>query len=155
MEETGEYPPLLVYPEGTTTNCKFLYPFKKGAFINEKKVRPFVLKYSTHGTINPCWDVIDIKSLFLMQLSFCCCSCHMYQLPDFEPNEYLFETHKDKGSTRWEIYAWAMREIMKDAGGFTLSSLSFREKQNYANYMNNRKGHKHPDEFFKEMQANK
>ena len=36
----------------------------------------------------------------------------MKVLPDFEPNEYLFETHADKGKERWQIFAWAVRDIM-------------------------------------------
>jgi hypothetical protein len=28
----------------------------------------------------------------------------------------LFEKHSDKGYERWEIYAWAIREIMSKAG---------------------------------------
>jgi hypothetical protein len=38
--------------------------------------------------------------------------CRITEMPDFEPNEYLFETHMDKGNDRWEIYAWAVRDIM-------------------------------------------
>lgn len=37
---------------------------------------------------------------------------HMKVLPPFIPNDYLFETHKDKGREKWEIYAWAVREVM-------------------------------------------
>ena len=44
--------------------------------------------------------------------------CTVHVLPDFQPNEYLFETHKDKGTERWEIYAWAVRDIMMKAGNF-------------------------------------
>ena len=39
-------------------------------------------------------------------------------MPDFEPNEYLFSTHADKGGSRWEIYAWAVRDAMMRAGDF-------------------------------------
>jgi hypothetical protein len=38
-------------------------------------------------------------------------------LPVFEPNEYLWETHANKGQQKWEIYAWALRDMMlKDTG---------------------------------------
>ena len=30
----------------------------------------------------------------------------------FLPNDYLFETHKDKGKDKWEIFAWAVRDVM-------------------------------------------
>lgn len=52
----------------------------------------------------------------------------VYVLPPFKPNEYLFETHKDKGTERWEIYAWAVRDVMAKFGGFEKSPQSNAEK---------------------------
>ena len=56
-------------------------------------------------------------------------------LPDFEPTEYLFETHKDKGSERWEIFAWAAREIMMKAGDLKPCDIPLRTKVIYEGYM--------------------
>ena len=39
-------------------------------------------------------------------------------MPPFEPNEYLFEKHADKGNERWEIFAWAVRDAMMKSGDF-------------------------------------
>lgn len=39
-------------------------------------------------------------------------------MPDFKPNKYLLETHKDKGKDEWEIFAWAVRDVMARVGGF-------------------------------------
>jgi hypothetical protein len=47
-------------------------------------------------------------------------------LPDFEPNEYLFETHGNKGKERWEIFAWAVRDIMQKNGEFGICDMSLR-----------------------------
>ena len=55
-------------------------------------------------------------------------SCEVVQLPDFEPNEYLFETHKDKGEERWEIFAWAVRDLMMSVGDFQECNQSIRTK---------------------------
>ncbi|CAK9104909.1 unnamed protein product [Durusdinium trenchii] len=38
--------PLVIFPEGTTSNGQSLYPFKQGAFITGAPVRPVLLKYS-------------------------------------------------------------------------------------------------------------
>jgi hypothetical protein len=57
-------------------------------------------------------------------------------LPDFEPNEYLFETHKAKGETRWEVYAWAVRDIMMREGDFGECNMSWKHKDQYEMYMN-------------------
>ena len=40
------------------------------------------------------------------------------KLPTFTPNEYLFKKHFDKAKNNAEIYAWALREVMVEAGGF-------------------------------------
>lgn len=108
QEGDGDYPPLLIFPEGTTSNGKQLFQFKKGAFLAEKKIRPYTLTYS-NGTVHPAWDNIDFLPFIIFFLSWGCYTCRMQQLPDFEPNEYLFETHKDKGKNRWEVYSWALR----------------------------------------------
>lgn len=66
--------------------------------------------------------------------------CTVHVLPDFQPNEYLFETHKDKGTERWEIYAWAVRDIMMKAGNFQACDLSLRSKFAYEAYMQRKRG---------------
>ena len=54
--------------------------------------------------------------LIFMQLSRECIVCKINILPDFQPNEYLFETHKlseehedGRENERWETFAWAVR----------------------------------------------
>lgn len=37
--------PLLLFPEGTTTNGSYLLPFKTGAFLAGLPVRPVVIRY--------------------------------------------------------------------------------------------------------------
>ncbi len=37
--------PMMLFPEGTTTNNKYLMPFKRGAFVAGVPVQPLVLKY--------------------------------------------------------------------------------------------------------------
>ena len=38
--------PLLLFPEGTTTNGRYLLPFKTGAFLAGLPLRPVVLRYA-------------------------------------------------------------------------------------------------------------
>jgi hypothetical protein len=45
----------------------------------------------------------------------------VHRLPIFQPNDYLFEKHRDKGKEKWEIFAWAVRDIMAKHGGFKLT----------------------------------
>jgi hypothetical protein len=43
-------------------------------------------------------------------------------LPAFKPNEHLMEVHKDKGAEQWEIFAWAIRDVMSKFGDFKLTT---------------------------------
>lgn len=56
-------------------------------------------------------------------------------MPNFQPNEYLFEKHADKGQERWEIYAWAVRDAIVKAGDFQECNLLFRHKLLYEKFM--------------------
>lgn len=134
IEETGKYNPLLVFVEGGTTNNSALLKFKKGAFIAEKRCKPLILNYSV-GTVQPAYDTIELLPLAILQLSWSCLKCQITQMPDFEPNEYLFETHKDKGKDRWEIYGWAVRDAMCEAGNLEPCDQSLKEKKAYELYM--------------------
>ena len=61
------------------------------------------------------------------------------QLPTFEPNDYLFEHHADKGAEKWEIYAWATRDIMAKVGGFGQSDMAYKDRKAlYEYYMGKR-----------------
>ena len=53
---------------------------------------------------------------------------NLQELPPFVPNQYLFETHKDKGESEWEIYAWAVRDIMSKASGKPKIECDARDK---------------------------
>ena len=126
IESTPGYNPLLVFSEGGTTNGTSILKFKKGGFAAEKRVRPIIQKYDTDGSVSIAYDIIEMLPLAILQLSWCGYRCKIYELPDFEPNEYLFEKHADKGQERWEIFAWAVREVMAKASGLELVDMPFR-----------------------------
>ena len=130
VEDTDSFPPLCIFPEGGTTNGRHLIAFKRGAFASLRPVKPVVLKYA-YGMLSPAWDVIPFLPLLFMQMSLFDFKCTVKELPLFIPNEYLFTTHSDKGNDRWEIYAWAIREIMADVGPFTKNEQPYREKLYY------------------------
>lgn len=52
-------------------------------------------------------------------------------LPAFHPNEYLYKAHADKGKENWEIYAWAVRDIISKAGNLPKNEMQYREKLKY------------------------
>lgn len=127
-----------MFPEGGTSNGKYLIAFKKGAFVSERCVKPIVLDYRA-GTLSPAWDIVPFFPLAVMQLSlFISGKCNVIELPPFKPNEWLFQNHADKGKDRWEIYAWAVRQVMAKAGNFELNNQAYREKLRYEAIMGQR-----------------
>ena len=81
--------------------------------MGETTIRPVYLKYG-HSYFSAAYDVLEMFNLILLTL----CSvnnnltCEVGVLPDFQPNEYLFTTFADKGPERWQIYAWAVRDVI-------------------------------------------
>lgn len=147
IEKEGFLSPLVLFPEGTTTNNTQLMKFKRGAFYAEKRVSPVLLKYkqsqvNTLGTFSAAWDTDEFFPHVILQLSLppCYFACEIICLPDFEPNEFLFEKFASKGETRWEIFAWAVRDIMVKQGGFKECDMSWRHKIQYEKYMRMNKG---------------
>ena len=60
------FPPLWVFPEGTTTNGNCLMKFQRGAFVSKKPVFPVILNY-THKCRSPSSKV---NNALLMMLQF-------------------------------------------------------------------------------------
>lgn len=106
---------------------------------------PIVLRFK-YGVVSPAYDVTPFFGMFALSMClFRDFSVEVLELPAFKPNEYLFRTHRDRfnlishsdgapeGSEpeRWEIFAWAVRDIISKAGGLPLNSQPYREKLEY------------------------
>ena len=72
VEKTAKFSPLIIFPEGGTTNGRYLLKFKKGAFNAKKRIQPIILKYTVNGSLSPAYDIMEILPLFIMQLSWSC-----------------------------------------------------------------------------------
>lgn len=108
--------------------------FKKGAFFAEKTIKPMFMKYHCH-TVSPAFDVMEFLPLVILHLSWAGYRCEVVVMPDFQPNDYLFETHADKGNERWEVISWAVRDAIMKAGDFEACDLPLRQKMQYEAYM--------------------
>ena len=110
--------PLLFFAEGSKTNGTGIMKFKKGAFMSELTIKPLYLKYS-FGRNTPSFDCIPDLAAFILALSSPYgISCEINILPNFKPNKYLFENHTEHGEERWELIAWAVRDIIIKSSGF-------------------------------------
>lgn len=104
--------------------------FKKGAFIGMKTVSPHVIKY-TWNKVSPTWDSMSFLAQAPIMYSYGTYKCVVKVLPDFKPNQYLLDTHRDKGKEDWEIFAWAVRDVMAKVGEFEKNEQSLRDKVLY------------------------
>lgn len=101
-------------------------------------MKPIILKFS-YGTLSPAWDIVPFWALIIMHLSLFDFKCEVLELPTFTPNEYLYREHANKGQEKWEIYAWAIREIMSAAGDIEKNDAPYRDKLQYESILGYRK----------------
>lgn len=54
------------------------------------------------------------------------------------------------GKERWEVYAWALREIIMEHGNLSASDVPYKVKTVFEKYMNMAKNAIHPDDLNEE-----
>ena len=81
-DRKADDPPLLFFPEGTTSRPQYLLPFKRGAFLHMGAVRPYALLMDDDMTLG-----ITHGQLFVLYRALCrlhnCAT--VVRLPDMEP----------------------------------------------------------------------
>lgn len=97
--------PVLLFPEGTTTNGHYLLPFKSGAFLAGLPVQPVVLRYG-QGRFSPTWEMMPAARHMLLMLFTPLHSVTCYELPVYVPNE------KEKVDP--QLYAANVRQSMME-----------------------------------------
>ena len=112
IEKDPRHPPIMIMPEGTQSNGKYLLPFKRGAFESLKAVVPIVLKFTSSESCKPSWECLGFLEQGSIVLSRGYYTVTVVTLPPLKPTDYLFEKYADKGSSKAEIFAWAARDIM-------------------------------------------
>ena len=123
--------PLLLFPEETTTNGKYILKFKRGAFYHLMPIKPEIVHIDNNS---PYHIAVGAQNLFFNTLSFFCfLGTKMYYtfLPVIKPTEYMFKNYNHFGKEKWEIYAEVVRKIYCEVGGFTESNLGYRDSEEY------------------------
>ena len=116
----------LIFPEGTTTNGKYIANFKRGAFLSLLPVKPLiVLPYdgflcSTNRFFFFCRTVATFKIIIKYS-----------ELPIIKPTEYMFEKYKHLGKEKWEIYSNVVNNIYAEIGAFKQTNIRFRDRVLY------------------------
>lgn len=114
-----KWPPLALYPEGTTTNGKQLIKFHTGAFIAGAPVIPLVVKYSSM-MFDPAFTCYSTGLHMLQMLAQPINFMHVIQLPTYVPSE------AEKADPR--LYANNVRELISIIGQLPMYDLEWAEK---------------------------
>jgi len=85
-------PPIVIYPEGGTTNGDSLLQFKKGAFAGLHSVQPIAMQYKT-SMIQANALNLNIFAHFIVMMSMVGCVLKIKEYPVFKPNDYFFKHH--------------------------------------------------------------
>lgn len=121
---------ICIFPEGATSNGKYLLTFKKGAFASLTPVKPFITK-GQENSFDMTFGSMNISLHCYLSLCYLYHSIDVFELPVIAPTEYLYENYKDLGKDRVEIYQEAVKAIISEVGRFKKSNLSYERKFEY------------------------
>ena len=125
--------PLCIFPEGTTTNGKYILKLKKGAFYALLPIKPQILLFDNDVNYSPACGVSSTAFNYFRSLAYFRVNIYLCQLPVIKPTEYMWEHYAELGKEKWEIYAEVTRKIMCEIGGLKPSSKTYRDIKRYEN----------------------
>eukprot|EP00339_Tiarina_fusa_P015910 CAMPEP_0117040488 /NCGR_PEP_ID=MMETSP0472-20121206/28331_1 /TAXON_ID=693140 ORGANISM="Tiarina fusus, Strain LIS" /NCGR_SAMPLE_ID=MMETSP0472 /ASSEMBLY_ACC=CAM_ASM_000603 /LENGTH=205 /DNA_ID=CAMNT_0004751233 /DNA_START=365 /DNA_END=978 /DNA_ORIENTATION=- len=114
-----DFPPIVVFPEGTTTNNLFILPFKTGAFVGGHAVKPVAIKYP-YKYFSPAWESCHFPYHVLRMFLQVYNECEIYWLPVYVPNE------EEKQNPA--LYAQNVREAILEVSKLKDSGASLEDK---------------------------
>ncbi|XP_056382287.1 lysophosphatidylcholine acyltransferase 2 isoform X2 [Hyla sarda] len=116
----GEWPQVLIFPEGTCTNRSCLISFKPGAFLPLVPVQPIVLRYpNTLDTVTWTWQGYTVAKLLLMTVCQVCTNVEVEFLPVYVPSE---DEKKD-----YFLYANNVRNVMARSLGKPITDHTYED----------------------------
>ena len=128
----GKYlAPLLLYPEGTTTNGKYLLKFKKGAFYHLLPIKPQIILIEDNLNFSMAIGTSSAPFNYFRSLCYFGFNINLCELPVIKPTEYMWEHYSHLGQEKWEIFAEVTRKIMCEIGGLKPSDKTFRNNKYY------------------------
>ena len=127
LKNQGEGFNLHIFPEGFTTNGSYVLPFQKGAFLSLLPIKPLAFRYHS-DYFSPAHDVIPMGTHLVLLLSQFYSSVEVFDLPIFEPNEYLFKNHMKSGEEKWMVFSKAVQECIASTINRPKSKATLKEK---------------------------
>jgi len=126
----------MIFAEGGVSNGKNVSKFKRGAFVTLKPVKPMVMKYHWNN-VQP--DAMS-ETLPLIFSEWGLKSLTVTHLPTFAPNDYFYAEYAKtidghEKMEKWEIYAHAVNEIIREEGGLGVNTQPTRCKLEYFKFI--------------------
>ena len=112
----------LIFPEGHSTNGKYIINFKKGVFISLLPIKPLILlPLGEYPSLkNLIFYFFRIMTTFKIKIIYA-------ELPVIKPTNYMFEKYKHLGKEKWEIFANVVNKIYSEVGGLKQISVSTKD----------------------------
>ncbi|XP_054619724.1 lysophosphatidylcholine acyltransferase 1 isoform X2 [Dunckerocampus dactyliophorus] len=122
VQSGGEWPQIMIFPEGTCTNRSSLILFKAGAFIPGFPVQPVVLRYPNKlDTTSWTWRGPGAFKILWLTLCQPHNSMEVEYLPVYTPS--------DEEKENPSLFASNVRKIMAKALELPLTDLSFEDRE--------------------------
>ncbi|KAM4568229.1 lysophosphatidylcholine acyltransferase 1 [Fundulus diaphanus] len=118
----GDWPQIMIFPEGTCTNRSCLITFKPGAFIPAVPVQPVVIRYPNKlDTITWTWQGPGAFKILWLTL----CQLHNEFVIEFLP----IYTPSEEEKRNPALFAVNVRRVMAKALGVPITDYSFEDCQ--------------------------
>lgn len=134
IKEDPDVSPIAIFPEGGTSNGKYLLHFKRGAFEPEEPIQPYFIEY-TSPFCNPACDVFPMHLHYMFMACQPFSTITLRKMGPVFPTEFMYRKFKDYGAAKPEIYAAAVREIYSVAYGIKKVNNSLMEKVRMNEYL--------------------
>ena len=116
----------LIFPEGTTTNGKYIANFKKGAFVSLLPLKPLLVFYYDGFLCSTNRFHFFVRTVLTLKIII-----KYAELPVIKPTDFMFEKYKNLGTEKWEIYSKVVNNIYAEIGGLKQTNIRFRDRVLY------------------------
>lgn len=113
---------VVVFPEGTTSNGRYLTHFHRGAFVPGAPVKPVILRYP-HSSFDPAWESVYAPYHLFRYLTQFVNYCELTLLPVYTPSA------AEKADPA--LFANNVRLAMSKASGLPISESDVGDKKDY------------------------
>eukprot|EP00298_Acanthocystis_sp_HF-20_P013522 c20393_g1_i1.p1 GENE.c20393_g1_i1~~c20393_g1_i1.p1 ORF type:complete len:230 (+),score=89.62 c20393_g1_i1:51-740(+) len=122
------YQPLVIFPEGTTTNGNYLLKFKTGAFRSGLAVQPILIRYINNKS-SPFFDTIPLHLHVIKLMLSWKTDVEIIYLPPYYPSKQEKENS--------EVYAENVYKLMLEKGKsfLSFSDADLTSKRQYQNLL--------------------